>query len=182
MTEPGPLEARAREISQLILCSPAGAGGLDDLAADPALAEEVAARLDACGLQLHRSRAHGRWLAATAPDLRDAATHGLSEPQLAALGALYVSLEIAPEPGPDTKARLAVTEFCEQFAAPRGWQAAHVRRTILGPLEAHGYIRVTQPQGSRRAAVIAAGPRMALLDRRRIIRGLERCADAQDAA
>lgn len=173
------LDRRARSICHLIICGRPSAGDLPELHGDLDLADEVRRRLHACGLELHLLRGHNRWAVIGAPELRDEVPNGLAEPQLAALAHLYVQLEVAAAPDQDTP-RVGVREFCQTFGASRGWTVDYVRRAIVGPLERAEYVKTVTPGQSRRAAYLVAGPRMGALDRRRIVRRLERAVDDRE--
>lgn len=181
MRLPGSLDDEARRVCHQLICGRADLSDLPQLTEDPELAAEVQRRLDACGMQLQQARGWGRWVVTGAPELRsDAAGHGLNAPQLAALAFLFVHLAVAPAPGDDETPRMLVSEFTAQFGKPHGWKADFVRRAVLGPLETMEYVKVVTPGGQRRQAFLTAGPRMALLDRARLLRRAERFLDAQE--
>lgn len=168
------LGRRAREICFLLLTSNTAAPELAELSTDVELAEEVRSRLDACGLEIHHARSYGRYLVSGAADLRDqGANGGLREAELAALGYLFVHLHEAPAPH-DGKPTMLVADFCERFGKQRGWNRRYVRSAVIGPLERHDYIRVVTPGDRRSEAYLSAGPRMALIDRRRLLSRLDR--------
>lgn len=175
------LGQRAQAICHRLLCSQPTLSDLPELQEDPELAEEVRRRLHTCGLELHAARGWNRWVVTGLPELRDEVEHELNQPQLAALAYLYLHLEVAPAPHEDERPRLRVHDFCARFGAPRGWNIDYVRRAIIGPLERADYVRTVTPQGSRREAYLIAGPAMILLDRRRMLRRLERFLDQQEA-
>lgn len=169
-----PSARRARELCFLLLTGQNTSGELSELLDDAELAEDVRRRLDLCGVELHHARAHGKFLVSGAGDLRDlGATGGLREPELAALAYLFVHLQEAPAPG-DGKPTMLVADFCDRFGTVRGWKRDFVRRAVLGPLERHEYIKIVTPGDRRSRAFISAGPRMALLDRRRLLARLDR--------
>jgi hypothetical protein len=174
---------QAREICHQLLCGETSLSSLPQLAEDPHLASEVERRLDACGLTLRQARGWGRWMVTGDPALVSTTDgHGLNTPQLSALAWLLVELEIAPQPQEDSSNKILVSEFSERYGKPQGWNADYLRRAVLGALEKLEYVRVVTPGGQRRQAFITAGPRMSLLDRRGVLRRLERSIEESEAA
>ena len=177
------LDRRARSICHRVICGRPTTGDLPELHEDPDLAEEVQRRLSACGLRLALAKGYGRGGVVGVSELRpEVPEQALSEPQLAALAYLYVQLDVAPAPSDHPRPRVLVHEFCKTFGAGRGWSVSYVRRAVLGPLETGEYVKVVEPGASRREAFVQPGPRMALLDRRRLTRRLERQLDADETA
>lgn len=162
----------ARELCRALLCDgrPSGARFRD-----PEIAAAVTARLRAVGFRW--AVIDGRAYAVAEDDGvvgEDAVAY--TEPQLAAIARLAIELVVAPEPHEESRATITVDQFHRSFAPERRWSKAWLRRAVLGPLERDGYINVVAPGQRRSDAFIEAGPRLRMIDARRIARALEEAA------
>lgn len=165
-------DEEAADLCRALLCDERPSSGR---LRDPDLAGEVTRRLAAVGFRW--AAVDGRAYAVAHTDRSDPDT-GMpyTEPQLAAIARLAIDLVIAPAPGEGPRAQVKVDDFHRCFAPERRWSKAWLRRAVLGPLERDGYINVVAPGQRRSDAYIEAGPRLRLLDVRRITQALEDAA------
>lgn len=173
------IEAEVISICQALLCD---AAPDSSRISDPIVRDEVQSRLEAVGFRL--GEADGRLWAVARAEMSDPETGtGYGEVELAALAHLAICLIVAPAPSPGSaRARLRVDDFHREFAAGTGWSKGWLRRAVLGPLERDRFVRVVAPGQRRSDEFIEAGPRLRLIDTRRLSAAIEALEQADKVA
>jgi hypothetical protein len=132
----------------------------DLLAAHPALADELARRLNAVGARLVRARDQAPLVVVSQP------SEELTELALACLS--LCALDLAEDAEDAGKARrrprVTVQKIWEAVGKPRGYSEAYVRRAGLGPLEARQMIKIVKPEQRAGDAYIVSGPALRAID------------------